>query len=41
MDYQTWLVDEGDEEEALNTDECIPWDLEDRLYEKWRDKKLA
>ena len=34
------LVDEDFIEKQLSDDDCVPWDLEDRLYEQLRDTQI-
>ena len=38
MEYQTVLEDDEDTEEGLNKDD-LHLNLEDHLYEEWRDNK--
>ena len=49
MEYKEWLEDEKDKytvildaedkEKALSTVDQEPWDLGDRLFKEWQDKK--
>jgi hypothetical protein len=34
------ILDEEDTEEEFSDSDTEPWDLADRIYEEWRDRKL-
>ncbi len=34
------ILDEEDTEEEFSAEDTEPWDLEDRAYEEWRDRKM-
>ena len=42
MNRKTSIIDEpaeADTEQAFGNDDIEPWDIDDRLYEEWRERK--